>query len=52
LEADALLADKAFDADARVLLPLEQAGIVAVIRRSAPASFSVTMIENSTKRAI
>ncbi len=26
-----MLADKAFDADARVLLPLEQAGIAAVI---------------------
>lgn len=31
LKAGALLADKAFDADTRVLRPLKQAGIVAVI---------------------
>jgi transposase len=31
LKAEALLADKAFDADERVLIPLEQAGIDAVI---------------------
>jgi transposase len=31
LEADALIADKAFDANERVLRPLEQAGKTAVI---------------------
>jgi transposase len=31
LEADILLADKGFDADERVLIPLQQAGKVAVI---------------------
>jgi transposase len=31
LEAEILLADKGFDADARVLIPLQQAGKMAVI---------------------
>jgi transposase len=31
LEADTVLADKGFDADARVLIPLQQAGKTAVI---------------------
>jgi transposase len=31
LEADILLADKGFDADARVLIPLQEAGKIAVI---------------------
>lgn len=31
LEADALLADKAYDADERVLVPLQNAGMTAVI---------------------
>jgi transposase len=31
VEADVLLADKGFDADERVLIPLQQAGKVAVI---------------------
>ncbi len=31
LEAQALLADKAYDADERVLVPLQNAGMIAVI---------------------
>ena len=31
LKADALLADKAYDADERVLVPLQEAGMTAVI---------------------
>jgi len=43
LEADALLADKAYDADERVLKPLQDAGIEAVIppkaNRKEPRSY-------------
>jgi transposase len=43
LEADALIADKAFDAKARVLQPLEEAGKTAVIppkaNRTNPRSY-------------
>jgi hypothetical protein len=43
MEADTLIADKAFDADARVLEPLAAAGKIAVIpprtNRSSPRNY-------------
>ena len=49
LEAKALLADKAFDADERVIKPLEAAGITAVIppkrHRKNPRKFDKPLYE-------
>ena len=52
MQADTLIADKAFDADARVLEPLVAVGKTAVIPPRANRSARVTMIENSMQRAI
>ena len=47
MQADTLIADKAFDADARVLEPLAAAGKTAVIPPRANRTRRATMIENS-----
>jgi hypothetical protein len=52
LEADTLVADKAFDAAARVLEPPAAAGKTAVIRREPTEPRRATMIESSMRRAI
>ncbi len=46
MEADTLIGDKAFDADARVLEPLAKAGKTAVIppRPTAPRRAAMTVI--------
>jgi hypothetical protein len=52
MEADTLIADKAFDADARVLEPLAAAGKTGVIRREPIAPCRATMTESFMRRAI
>ena len=52
MEADTLIADKAFDADARVLEPLAAAGKTAVIPPRTTDPRRATMIESSMARAI
>ena len=47
MEADTLIADKAFDADARVLEPLAAAGKTAVIPPRGNRSCRATMTERS-----
>jgi transposase len=51
-KADALLADKAFDADERVLNPLKAQGKEAVIPQKKTEKNTATMIKNSTKHGI
>ena len=52
MEADTLIADKAFDADARVLEPLAAAGKTAVIPPRTNRSRRATMTESFMRRDI
>ncbi len=52
LEADTVIADKGFDADQRVLLPLERSGKMAVIPPKPTENTRATMIRTCTRRAI
>ena len=52
MQADILIADKAFDADARVVEPLTPAGKTAVIPPRANRSPHAIMTGSSTPRAI
>ena len=52
MEADTLIADKAFDADARVLEPLAAAGKTAVIPPGPTGPRRATMTESFMRRAI
>ena len=52
MEADKLIADKAFDADARVLEPLADAGKTAVIPPRTNPLRHATMTESFMRRAI
>ena len=52
LQAEALIADKAFDAEKRVIQPLAAAGKIAVIPPKKGRKFRATMTVNSTRRAI
>ncbi len=51
MKADTLIADKAFDADKRVLDPLAAAGKAAVIPPKPTAGWPETTTATSTKRA-
>ena len=52
LQADTLIADKAFDADARVIEPLAAAGKTAVIHPGQIANRHVSSTRRSTKSVI
>jgi hypothetical protein len=52
MQADTLIADKAFDADARVLEPLFAAGKTAVIPRESTGPRRATTTESFMARAI
>ena len=52
LEAETLIADKAFDADQRVLEPLAEAGKTAVIPRAKPARYRAPLTKTSTRPGI
>ena len=51
MQADMLIADKAFDADKRVIEPLAAAAKVAVIPPRRAAACPATSTKSSTKRA-
>jgi hypothetical protein len=52
MEADTLIADKAFDADKRMIEPLRAAGKTAVIPPKSTARNRATSTVTSTRRGI